>query len=670
VTGADNAEIRFLTVENRGGSSASFAIYNNNSSPKITNVTAIASGGLNSIAVYNIYSSPTLLNVQSTGTGTGTGSGIGVYNEFSSSILNSVTATGEGGTNSNYGVYNVSSPVNLVNVTATASGGTFSHGVKNLTSVALKLTNVTATASGGTNNYGVNNDTSSPVMTNVTATGTGGTLRYGVYNYASSPVMKQTTSNGIVINGNILFLPDLGSDSENGLALLSVSDQLSGLGTPSAVNRYTVRLDAATYDLGPNAFVMKPYVDIEGSGENVSIITSTRSSTLAEDSATVVGDNNAEIRFLTIENDGGSTNSIALYNGSVSPKITNVTASASGGTNNYGVFNLSSSSPAMTNVTATASGGTSNIGIFNWGSSPTMTNVTATASGGTDSYGVSNALYSLPVMTAVVAKASGANNNNYGVSNSANSFPSMKEVSSNGIVINGNQLFVPATSSANDNGFVLQTVFNEIAGLGTPSSQNRYVVKLDAGTYGLVNNALYMQSYVDIEGSGKDSTIVTSTHSSASGDENSATVVGATNAEIRSLTIENLGGSNISIGVYNSSASPKLTHVAVKASGGSEHAWGVLNNNSSAPTLYDVTVSASAAPTSYGVYTLNSSIGPTILNSRISGLSRPIYNLTGATVFVANTALNGIPDGGITRCIGAYTYNYVALDYFCSIPGP
>ncbi|MGC1378809.1 MAG: hypothetical protein WA821_21435, partial [Anaerolineales bacterium] len=197
---------------------------------------------------------------------------------------------------------------------------------------------------------------------------------------------------------------------------------------------------------------MRQYVDIEGSGELTTKITFTGSTSWDGTSSTLLGANNAELRFLTVENTGGAAYAFAIYNSSAAPRLTHVTATASGGTESYGVFN-SSSSPTMTNVIASASGGTYSIGVQNVESSPTMTHViasasggthnmgvnnnnpcspmmtdvTASASGGTDSYGVYNGSGS-PTMTNVIASASGATMYNDGVFNSSSASPTMTNV--------------------------------------------------------------------------------------------------------------------------------------------------------------------------------------------------------------------------------------------------
>jgi hypothetical protein len=96
---------------------------------------------------------------------------------------------------------------------------------------------------------------------------------------------------------------------------------------------------------------MQEYVDIEGSGELNTIITSVVADC---NSGTVNGANNAELRFLTVASMGGSNCHAAIYNDSASPRLTHVTATASGGDSTSGVYN-SSSSPTIKQSTLSGS---------------------------------------------------------------------------------------------------------------------------------------------------------------------------------------------------------------------------------------------------------------------------------------------------------------------------
>jgi hypothetical protein len=140
--------------------------------------------------------------------GTGTGPivaisqryGGGIYNENSSPVLTNVTITGNSSANGGGGMYNndASSPV-LTNVTISNSGGSGSGSMYNNNSSPV-LTNVTISGStiGGGGGGIYNNANSSPVLTNVSissnsAGGNGG----GIYNDASSPVLIN-----VLISGN------------------------------------------------------------------------------------------------------------------------------------------------------------------------------------------------------------------------------------------------------------------------------------------------------------------------------------------------------------------------------------------------------------------------------------------------------------------------------------
>ncbi len=187
-----------------------------------------------------------------------------------------------------------------------------------------------------------------------------------------------------------VVIGDQGSNAANGSALNGKLDALA----PSSTARYVIRLEPGTYDVGNDPVDMKSYVDIEGSGRGVTIITGT------VDGATtgkgiVTGADNAELRNLTVINTGGGTDAFAILNDGVSPKISDVTAQASGGSGeNTGILNENGALPTLRNVTATGTGGTDARGVaFSNGSVPAdpayLFNVTATAeNGSTSNYGM------------------------------------------------------------------------------------------------------------------------------------------------------------------------------------------------------------------------------------------------------------------------------------------
>ncbi len=199
---------------------------------------------------------------------------------------------------------------------------------------------------------------------------------------------------------NVVIVAKSGGDfTEIQAALNSITDA-------GATNRYLVWVGPGIYN---ERVTMKQYVDIEGAGELVTKITYTGDT---GSDATVRGRSNAELRFLTVENTGGSTNATAIYNDGSSPRLLHVSAIASGGANNnHAVSNVNGSAAELIEVRATASGGVYSIGVYNATASSglRLVNVTATASGASGTnYGVQN-LISSPTLIRVTATASGGN---------------------------------------------------------------------------------------------------------------------------------------------------------------------------------------------------------------------------------------------------------------------
>ena len=143
----------------------------------------------------------------------------------------------------------------------------------------------------------------------------------------------------------------------------------------SASNPYLVKVEPGIYDLQANSVFMRPYVDIEGSGEGITTITSA----LGTGSGTVVGANNSELRYLTVKNTGEANQQVvAIFTETTSPRLSHVTAIASGGSENYGVH-TSNGNPVLSYVTASASGGGQSFALANYNSVMTVLNSTFSA---------------------------------------------------------------------------------------------------------------------------------------------------------------------------------------------------------------------------------------------------------------------------------------------------
>ncbi len=137
----------------------------------------------------------------------------------------------------------------------------------------------------------------------------------------------------------------------------TLTDALNSITDNSASNRYLIKVAPGTYI---ERVTMKPYVDIEGSGELNTVITWIGSPT-GYDHGTIVGASNVELRQITITNTGGNSFAMAIYADGNAPRLTNVTLNASGGSySNIGLYySLVGSTTTLSNVTINASGGMS-----------------------------------------------------------------------------------------------------------------------------------------------------------------------------------------------------------------------------------------------------------------------------------------------------------------------
>jgi len=236
--GANNAELRFLTVANTGGGAAyAIAISNNSASPRLTHITASASGATDNLGVYNNTGSPVMTNVTASASG-GTNCH-GVYNLSGSPVMTNVSASGTGGTFAR-GVYtSASSPV-MTNVTASASGGTtLNIGIDITSSSSPTMTNVIASASGGGNTRAVNIISSSPAIQDSVLHASGATNNYGIYNFASSGAYTIKINHSQVTGSTNTIFNDSHFTMQIGATLLEGGAVLANGGTLTCVGAYS-----------------------------------------------------------------------------------------------------------------------------------------------------------------------------------------------------------------------------------------------------------------------------------------------------------------------------------------------------------------------------------------------------------------------------------------------
>ena len=146
---------------------------------------------------------------------------------------------------------------------------------------------------------------------------------------------------------------DVISPELSGVALL---DALASITDATKDNPYKIEIERGSYDLGTQTLRMKPFVDIEGEGqENTSIISKAAYEKFS--GGTIEGADFSELRQLTVicSNPDKTGSSSAVTNVGASPKLTQVTCIANGPFINYAIVNKDSL-PVLTGVTVIASG--------------------------------------------------------------------------------------------------------------------------------------------------------------------------------------------------------------------------------------------------------------------------------------------------------------------------
>lgn len=208
--------------------------------------------------------------------------------------------------------------------------------------------------------------------------------------------------------------PVPGDHTASGTRLINA---LASITNASATKRYVVKIEPGIYDVGTTGAQMKPYVDIEGSGQEATVIKGSGGSEMGT-TGVVVGAASSEIRDLQVkaESTEAATIGILLPQGANST-IREMTITASGSSVIYGIRNLSQTSSKIEDVTITTNGGTSGYGIGNKfeNTAPiikrTVINVTT---GPALAYGISATYSTLPEIRDVQVDVSGGNTS-YGI---------------------------------------------------------------------------------------------------------------------------------------------------------------------------------------------------------------------------------------------------------------
>jgi hypothetical protein len=198
-----------------------------------------------------------------------------------------------------------------------------------------------------------------------------------------------------------LHASELGTDYQNvvivaqsGGDYTSVQAAIDSITDAAAGNPYLVWVAPGVYE---EQVTMKPYVHLQGAGQEATVISSTASGSASPPTqATLVLASDTSLRDLTVGNSGAANSTVALLAspGIARTLVADVTARALGGAySNYAIV-LSGSGTGVTLQQVTAlgeNGSTYNCGLFNVdGAEATLRGGSFTGRGGTSAWGIYN----------------------------------------------------------------------------------------------------------------------------------------------------------------------------------------------------------------------------------------------------------------------------------------
>jgi hypothetical protein len=185
----------------------------------------------------------------------------------------------------------------------------------------------------------------------------------------------------------VVVSPVPGDPGASGDQLLAAVNSIS----PSPSDPWLVKVEPGVFDLGTESLVLVPGLEIEGSGEDVTIIQGLAQALDANfdrGKGVVNGADQATLRDLTVrcvtDSGAGLGGCISIANVHAAPSLSGITIESQGFGNHWGIRNTYSS-PLVEEVTIRLDGGTDNYGIVNAGDSfPTILRSTITASDGSN----------------------------------------------------------------------------------------------------------------------------------------------------------------------------------------------------------------------------------------------------------------------------------------------
>ncbi len=189
------------------------------------------------------------------------------------------------------------------------------------------------------------------------------------------------------------------------------------------------------------------------------------------------------------------------------------------------------------------------------------------------------------------------------------------------VTIKGSGTTSPSVVTVYANGTNSQNGTALINAVNSVSAYSNTVIKLEPGTYNIGTQTLVMPTAVDLEGSGRDLTMIVGSNSACDVCIFNGVLMGNNNSEVRDLTISNIQTAldGVPYGVYNNVGNAKFSNVNiyVEAAANSQvDAVGMWNVNANNPFLTDVKIEVVNGKKGYGI--MNISTNPWLSKVDIS----------------------------------------------------
>ena len=160
--------------------------------------------------------------------------------------------------------------------------------------------------------------------------------------------------NNAMLKRTIIVSPEA-METDSGADLLEALNSTDG----TAETPYLIKIEPGIYDLNGSSLKMKPYVDIEGSGQGLTVILSDNRN------GVIIPSSNSELRELTISSTyAGESIAYGLYIHMSSPSIRNVTVDVTAGCRlPHGIYSYQAD-PVLTGVKVSVTGREQTFGIY------------------------------------------------------------------------------------------------------------------------------------------------------------------------------------------------------------------------------------------------------------------------------------------------------------------